>query len=172
MKLRHFLQFIFSFLFYFGVQIFWIKDFALFNVAFCFIYISILISLSLDLKMPYLLLISFFIGLFLDMIYDTLGIHASACVAITYFRPAIVRLLTPLGGYDNDVEISIKTMGIRWYSIYVLVIVFVHLFILFFLEAGGFNTFYWTLAKVFASLLFTSFFIISFQFLFFNNAQR
>jgi len=160
------------FLFYMILQLFWVKDFALFNVAFCFIYIVILISLPLDIAMPLLMLIAFAIGISVDLFYDTLGIHAAACVAITFFRPGIIRLLTPLGGYDDAVEISIKAMGIRWYSIYVLVLVFVHLFILFFLEAGGFHLFYWTLAKVFCSLLFTCFIIIAFQYLLFSNAQR
>ncbi|MFN0048349.1 MAG: hypothetical protein ACKVOU_04425 [Cytophagales bacterium] len=171
MKLNSLVRVAIAFLFFMAIQIFWVKEFAFFQVAFCFVYISILISLPTDLPMPFLLFIAFCIGFSLDLFYDTLGIHASACVSITYFRPAIVRLLTPLGGYDDDIEISIRTMGIRWYTIYVLVIVFVHLFILFFLEAGGFHLFYWTLAKVFASLLLTSFFIISLQFLFFSNAK-
>jgi len=172
MRTSNLVQSGFGLIFYMALQLLWVKDFAFFNVAFCFIYISILISLPLDLSMPLLMLFAFVLGISVDIFYDTLGIHAAACVALTFFRPGIIRLLTPLGGYDDDVQISIRTMGISWYSIYVLVLVFVHLSIIFFLEAGGFHYFYWTLAKIFASLLFTSFMIIALQYLFFSNAKR
>ncbi len=172
MKANSLVRFVLIFLVYFVLQVFWVKDFAFFNVAFCFIYITILISLPLDINTPLLLFIAFLIGFLFDLFYDTLGIHAFASVALVYFRPAIIRFLTPLGGYDNETEISIPSMGIRWYLIYVLIMATVQLTIIFLLEAGGFQYFYWTLAKIVASVIFTTFFIICLQYLFFSNAKR
>lgn len=172
MKTNSLVKLIVIFLVFTALQIFWVKDFAFFNVAFCFLYIAIIISLPLDIATPILLFLAFAIGFVMDIFYDTMGIHAAACVFITYIRPTIIRLLTPLGGYDDETEISISTMGIRWYIFYVLILVGIHLTFMFTLEAGGFQYFYWTLAKIFASLFFTTFMIVSLKYLFFTHASR
>jgi len=114
------------------------------------------------------MLIAFVTGIITDMFYDTVGIHAAASVLIAYLRPVIVSILTPRGGYDNGMQPTLREMGLEWFIVYAFVIVFIHHLALFFLEAGGFDMFLFTMGKVFMSSLFSVLFIILLQYLFYS----
>ncbi|MCX8491101.1 MAG: Rod shape-determining protein MreD, partial [Cyclobacteriaceae bacterium] len=45
--------------------------------------------------------------------------------------------------------------GLQWFLVYTLPLVFIHHFVLFFVEASGFAMFWYTILKVISSLLFT-----------------
>ena len=45
--------------------------------------------------------------------------------------------------------------GVQWFLVYCVPLVFVHLALLFFVEAGGFGLFWFTMLKIMASLVFT-----------------
>ncbi|HZX73017.1 MAG TPA: Rod shape-determining protein MreD, partial [Cyclobacteriaceae bacterium] len=55
--------------------------------------------------------------------------------------------------------------GLQWFLVYALPLIFVHQFILFFLEAGGFSLLGYTLLKIFMSTFFTLSVIIMTQYL-------
>lgn len=172
MKPGDLLKQLFIFIVFVGLHVLWVRNFVFYDVAFCFLYLAFVINLPLSIPIPALLFTGFCTGLMVDLFYDTTGEQAAACLAILFLRPNIIMLLTPLGGYDENMDLSIGTMGIRWYAVYVLIMVFIHSFIFFLLEAGGFSYFYWTLLKVFASTLFTSFMIITLQYLLFTQAGK
>src|SRR5210317_1682358 len=60
-----------------------------------FIYPLFLMLLPLRTPLSLLLLIGFFIGLSVDAVYDSLGIHASASVFMAYMRPRTLKWLSP-----------------------------------------------------------------------------
>lgn len=122
--------------------------------------------------MPLLLIYAFSTGLFVDLFYDTIGIHAAAATVFMFIRPQIIRGLTPLGGYNEIEEISIKSMGIRWFITFTLLLAIFHHFIVFLLEAFGFGLFYWTLAKTFSSAIYSTIIIVSFQYIFFTSSKK
>jgi hypothetical protein len=86
-------------------------------------------------------------------------------VAIMYMRPIIVRLLTPLGGYDEASDFSIRSMGMTWFAIFTIIFCFIHHTFVFVLEAFTFDYFYWTMAKIITSALFSSFMIVTLSYL-------
>ncbi|TAF74203.1 MAG: Rod shape-determining protein MreD [Bacteroidetes bacterium] len=145
-----------------------VKYFVIGSVGLCFFYLGFLLTLSLSIPIPLLLLISFLVGFFVDLFYDTPGIHTFASVAIMFLRPKIITLLTPLGGYDEIDEITISSMGVRWFITYTLILLVFHTLIVFLMEASGFSYFHWTLSKVFCTTIFTTFMICSFQYLLFT----
>ncbi len=152
------------FLFYLGLQIILFRSLVLFNVSFCFVYLGAILALPKEINHTYLIIISFASGLFVDAFYNTMGMHAAACTLIGYLRPYVLLLLTPQRGYDDKSDFSIQTMGFIWFLSYASCLVFIHHFIIFFLELGSFSLFFTTLLKVFATILFTITMLIILQF--------
>jgi hypothetical protein len=163
---------VFSFLIYVLIQILLVRYFVLFEgTALCFVYIGFLLLLPFAIENMLLLSVGFLTGLFIDIFYDTLGMHAAACVMLAFLRPLVVRLLTPRGGYEDNTVISLANMGITWFVPYAFLLVLVHHLVLFFAEAAKFSLFFPTLLKVIASSLFTTLLIIILQYLFYKNKQ-
>jgi hypothetical protein len=116
---------------------------------------------------PLLLMgIGFLIGFAVDMFYESIGLHAFACVLIMYVRNYWLNSMTPQGGYDSNSTPSLALGGLQWFVIYTLPLVFLHHAVLFFMEAGGFRMFWFTLWKIITSTFFTMLVILIAQFLF------
>jgi hypothetical protein len=116
------------------------------------------------------MMVAFTIGFTVDIFYDSLGINAAASVFIGYLRPYWLNMVTPRGGYEEIVIPNLKTLDFGWFFTYSLPLIFIHHLILFFLEAGGFHLFFFTLAKVFFSTILTFFVIVLTQYLFYKKA--
>ena len=149
------------------LQVVFMRNVVLFDKAFCFAYVAFLLLLPLEAGALSIMLIGFFTGLLIDIFYDSLGIHAAACVIIMFLRPYLVNLMTPIGGYDMGVVPTLKVMGLEWFSLYAFVLIFIHHFALFYIEASGFGMFLFTLSKVFFSSILTFIVILIIQYLFY-----
>ena len=162
------------FLSYFGylfVYIFFFKNLVLFDKAFCFIYLAFLLNIQIDSNRVLVLFIGMFTGLVVDVFNDSLGIHAAACVLLMHVRHYIIQWLAPQGGYDPNTLPSATSLGLQWYLSYSLPLILVHQICLFYTEAEGVNMFFFTLAKVLLSTIFTLLVIIIFQYLFAKPAK-
>ena len=99
-----------------------------------------------------LLLVGFVTGLLLDYFTVTPGLHAAACVLIAYARPFIITILIPKDTSEfNYREPSPAAMGWAPYSVYVIVLTFLHHIYLTLLEWVEFGTFLNFLIKVIAT---------------------
>lgn len=145
---------------YLLLQILLIRNLVIFDVAFCFVYISIILFIPAEMPTGWLLLIAFLLGLGVDMFYNTAGIHASATVLIAYFKPYILKVLFPTKSIENEIVITMKGMGSERFIRYVIVMTFIHHLFLFFVEAGNFSFFLITILKVIASVIFSTIMII------------
>ena len=161
---------ILRFIGYIGAQVVLLKDLVVFNSAFCFVYLGFLLFLPLDLGRPAMMLIGFLVGISVDIFYDSLGIHAAASVLLGFLRPTWVNFLTPQGGYDSGVSPRLNKMGFGWFFAYASLLIFVHHIAIFYIEAGGFSLFFFTLVKVFFSTVFTFLVLFLIQLLF--NRRR
>lgn len=172
MKQNEFIKTTISFIVFVLLHTLLFKHFVLWNVALSFIYIGFILTLPISLPMPILLIIGFLTGFFVDLFYDSIGIHIAATLIIIYIKPKFVSLLTPLGGYEEINDISIETMGMRRFITYCFIVIFIHSFIIFFMEAAGFSLFYMTLLKTFFTTLLTSFFVVLIQYIFFTPKNK
>ncbi len=159
-----------SFFLYVLFQVLLLKNFVLFDTAFCFLYVAFILMLPVEIGSLLLIVISFVVGFSVDIFYDSLGIHAAASVFIGFFRPYWLKIITPRGGYEEVVIPSLKTMDFAWFFSYAIPLVFIHHLIMFFLEAGGFQLFFFTFFKVLFSTLLTFFIIVLTQHLFYKKA--
>jgi hypothetical protein len=141
---------------YLFLQIFIVRNLIFFDVAFCFVYISIILFLPSNIPVSRVLLIAFITGIIVDMFYNTAGLHASASLLIGYLRIYIIKILFPTKGLESDLVISLDGIGMERFIRYILILTFIHHFYLFFLEAGSVKFFLNTSLKVIASVLFTS----------------
>lgn len=155
-----------SFVIYLFFQVMILKNSVLFGSAFCFLYIGYLLLLPVETNPLWLMFIGFGMGLFIDMFYDSVGIHASASVAVMFIRNFWLARVTPQGGYDTGAIPSLAAGGVQWFLIYATPLVFVHHTLLFFIEAGGFQYVGFTLLKVIFSTVYTMVVILIVQYLF------
>jgi hypothetical protein len=158
------IRLVLTFVIYLILQIVVIRNFVFFDVAFCFVYIACILLLPDEIDPIWVILISFLIGLLVDIFYNTAGIHASASVLIGYLRGYIIKFLFPTKGVENEVVITLKDMGAERFVRYVAVLTLVHHSMLFFVEAGGFQFFLITILKIICSVVFTTFMIIILQY--------
>lgn len=155
-----------SFFVYLLYQVMILQNVVLFHTAFCFLYVVYLLLLPVDTNPLLLMGVGFAMGFIVDMFYESIGLHAFACVMIMYLRNYWLNSLTPQGGYDSSTVPSLALNGVQWFLIYVMPLVFLHHALLFYLEAGGFGMFWFTLWKVITSTVFTTIVILIAQFLF------
>jgi len=162
---------ILSFGLYFLVQVLLVRNLVLFDSAFCFVYIAFILLLPIEAGPLMLMSLGFLSGLTIDIFYDSLGIHAAASVLTAYLRTHWIGLLTPRGGYEQGMAISVKSMGLEWFATYSFLLIFLHHTTLFFLEAASTEWFLYTLGKVFFSSLLTFIMVIIFQYLFYGSRR-
>ncbi|WP_242926548.1 hypothetical protein [Pontibacter vulgaris] len=162
--IRHIVQFIL----FVALQILLMDSLVLFSTGFCFIYIAFLLFLPININRVLLLFLGFLAGFTIDIFYDTMGIHAAASVLLAFLRPHVLNLLTPRDGYDTKDSVNIHVMGWRWFLTYALLLILMHHAAVFFLETISLESAWYTLAKVFASVLFTGIVMIILQLLFFS----
>jgi len=159
------------FILYILVQVMLFKQLVLFNTAFCFLYVAFILLLPLETNALILMGIAFVLGFTIDVFYDSLGLHAFSLVLVAYLRNYWLGTITPQGGYDAGQGLTLAANGLQWFMVYSLPLVFVHHFTLFFVEAGGFGIFWFTMQKVMTSLIFTMFVILFLQYFSFDRRR-
>ena len=131
------------------------------------IYYLFILWLPFSVSRFWLLVIGFITGLSLDYFSMTPGLHAAACVLIAYVRPFLVNLLTPKEISEfNYREPSARSIGWAPYSVYVLVLTFLHHGYLVFLEWLQFGTFLDFIIKVISTTAISMLMILTAEVLF------
>jgi len=162
---------IFGGLLLFLAQAILFKNMVLFDSAFCFAYVIIFLLIPTETSSPIQLLFAFVIGILLDSVYNTLGMHAAASLVFVFSKIYWIQVMMPSGGYDSGSRINISSQGLQWLLLFSYPLILIHSIILLFIEAGGFDTFFFTLSKAFYSSLFTMGMVLIIQYLFFKKMK-
>jgi rod shape-determining protein MreD len=150
------------------VQIFLLRNLIFYNLSTPFIYVLFLLVLPFRIPNLLLFIIAFGTGLTIDTFYDTIGVHTTACVALAFVRILFISVSLNRDAIDEP-EPSLGNMGIKWFSIYAVLCIFVHHIFVFFLEAFKLNEFYYTLTRSLLSVIFTFFVVLLVEFIFHNR---
>jgi rod shape-determining protein MreD len=137
-------------------------------------YLYFLFLLWLPFRTPRLglTLLGFLFGLTLDFFTKTPGLHAAACTLLAYFRFFLIKAMLPKEKTENSyAEPSITSMGWMPYTIYVLILTFLHHGYLVFLEWMQFGNIWYFLGKVLSSVA-ISLLLIAITELLFNRKSR
>jgi hypothetical protein len=162
---------VFAGILYFLVQVLILKNLVLFGIAFCFLYVMFIMLLPMEVKTIPTLLVSFVMGLGVDMFYDTLGIHTAALLVVGFVRSRWLKALVPAGSYDEDLQPSLVNMGFQWFLSYSLPLVLIHHFVFFYVESLGTGLFFGSLQKIIASVIFVTIMSIIVQLLFYRRRR-
>lgn len=131
-----------------------------------FIYPVIILMLPIRMSRHYVTLLGFFIGLVIDMFYDTVGVHAFALTATAYARGLLLGYLEPRGGYTITMSPTRHAMGINWLMIYTSLAFAVHMLVYYIIEIFTFVYFGEILLKTFLSFVLSMLVVTGYHFLF------
>ncbi len=117
-----------------------------------YLYFLFVLWLPFNMSRISLMIVAFIFGLCMDYFTGTPGIHAAPCVLIAYVRPFLLNVLLPQEKTEfSYIEPSIKSLGWAPYSVYVLILTFLHNLYFVLLEWLQFNDFIFFFSKVIAT---------------------
>jgi len=102
------------------------------------IYPLFILLLPIKMPRPLVILLGFMIGLFVDLFYDSPGVHASAGVFAGYIRGVVLDFLEPYEGYNTNDSPTIETLGMGLFMTYASLVLGLHLLWYFSVEAFSF----------------------------------
>lgn len=135
------------------------------------IYPLFILLLPVDMSVFSLMLISFALGLSIDALSNTFGLHASSLLAVAYFRPMIYKLFAPRDGYDILMETNIFTLGTAWFIKTFGLLIIIHHFWFFMLEMFKLNEIVFVLQKTGLSVVVSTLICILLQYLFLRKKR-
>jgi rod shape-determining protein MreD len=153
------------------IQIILLRNLGFYELATPFPYVLFLLLLPFGMPNLLLYLLAFGTGLTLDSFYDTLGVHASACVTLVFVRIQFIAISVNRDHIDEP-EPSLGNMGFRWFSFYSLLCIFSHHLVLFLLEAFKLSEIGYTLMRCLMSGIFTWLLILLIEYIFYNRKTR
>jgi len=171
MNIRKQFSYFFLILFLGVVQILFLKNLALFGVAFLFIYLLGILILPISIKTTPLLLIAFGLGFVIDIFYETIGMHTAAATLLAFIRSLWLRTISPTGGYMDVEEPSLSEMGLVWFLTYSFPLIFIYSLAFFTADQWGTSGFFGVLNKSFFSSILTCLLAILVQLLFFKRRR-
>ncbi len=95
-------------------------------------YVIFILLFPFDGNKTLLILLSFLLGLCIDLFSDSGGVHAAACVLIGFLRPILLKFSFGVSYQYNAVKLNKVTFKER--LLYIILMVFIHHFMLFSLE--------------------------------------
>lgn len=118
-----------------------------------YIYIIFILLAPININRSLFLIISFILGLTIDMFGDSGGVHAAASTIIAFFRPIALRSVFGLSYEFQTVKLSNVRFGQR--LLYVILMVLTHHIVLFSLEIFNFSHILLIVKKTLFSSVFT-----------------
>jgi len=137
-----------------------------------YIYILFILLLPFETVGWLLLILSFTMGLTVDLFSGTLGLHAASSVFAGFIRPAVIKFVGEKPEYDSITQPKLQQMGLKWFMAYALLMIFGHHLFLNMLDVFSFDEFWQTLLRVIISSLFTFLFIMLFEYIFAPRKEK
>lgn len=137
------------------VQVLICNNILLFGIAVPFIFIYLIIVMPLNLSLSLLMVISFLMGLMVDLFSDTLGLNCMACLLLSVVKKPLFYAYMPKEDKFVAASPGINVMG--WWSFikYALTVSAVFCFLVFSIELFSFTSFGRIMAMAASSTLLT-----------------
>lgn len=110
----------------------WISGSVYINV---FLYPLFIMLLPLQTPRSGVLILSFIMGISVDLFYDSLGVHAAALTAMGYARALFISLYEPREGYKLNALPTPGDLGMSWFLKYAASMLALHLLVYFSVDA-------------------------------------
>jgi len=119
-----------------------------------------------------MILSAFLLGIGIDSLSNTYGLHASSLVVVAYLRPVVFKAFSPRDGYEGPKEGNIFEMGQRGFLLVFGSLLLFHHFWFFMLEIFNFNEVVNAFKKLILSIPISLFFCVLFQYLFIKRVKN
>ena len=137
-----------------------------------YFYIYFILLLPFDIPRGLLLILSFLLGITIDIFANTPGLNAAACVVLGFARPFVITSISTGTEFMIGNHPSLKNQGMKWFLYYTIILVLLHHITLFYLDVLRFSEFFLTLFRVILSSLFTLLLIFISEYLFYSRGPR
>lgn len=127
----------------------------LFGVAIPLVFIYVILRFPVAMSTAWVLTLSFFLGLVVDIFSDTPGMNALACTLVAFLRRPVFSLYLPHGNEYTSETPSLRTFGMWLYLRYALTMTFLYCLILFVIESLTFFDPLYMLLRVVCSTILT-----------------
>ena len=117
------------------------------------IYPLFILLLPMNFPRWLIILFAFIMGITLDVFYNSPGVHASASVFTAFIREPVLALLEPREGYSVNMSLTMQKMGSNWFFRYAGIMLAIHLFFYFSVDAFTFVYIFDILLKTFFSFI-------------------
>lgn len=144
----------------------------LFNVAVPIIFIYFIIRLPLSLGVNWLMTISFFIGLIIDIFNNSLGMNALSCVILAITKRPVFRLYFPREDDITDTIPSIDSLGLSVYFRFMSSLTLIYCALLFGIQAFSLMNISLTILRIAASSLLSIILILGIDSLSANHREK
>lgn len=128
------LKILIYFIFYVALQVLIIDNIHLFRIVTPFLYLYVIVKLPVNISRSQVILISFFLGIIIDIFSNTLGMHAAACSIVGFLRNPLMHSLSSKEIAEGD-NPSFKTLGTGSFIKYVTSLIVLHHVTLFLIES-------------------------------------
>ena len=115
---------------YLLLQLLVFSHMALFDLALCYFYIGFIIFLPSSANRYLVLLLAFILGLFVDISYNTLGIHLFATLFVAFIKKYLLALSFAGTTIDPPEEVSIFSLGYNRFVLYTLGTLLIHIILI------------------------------------------
>lgn len=134
-----------------------------------YLYVLFILLLPFDTPKFLLLILGFMLGLTIDIFSNTPGVHASATTFMAFMRPSVINLISSRDVLELNTPPRLHTLGLSWFFRYTLILVLLHHFFLFYVEAFTLKGFFLTFFRCVLSSVFTITLVILSQYLIYKE---
>ncbi|MCY4419526.1 MAG: hypothetical protein OXB93_06745 [Cytophagales bacterium] len=132
-----------------------------FSYALAFVYLACLLHLPFRLSSFWRMILGMSMGLGIDLMYGTIGLHGIACLGMTFVQRRVGQFYFPLMERKKvQTQLNPYALGSIQYAIYAITLILLHHSILFILEAAM-DVHWRDILKIGLSSLFTLFLLLS-----------
>lgn len=141
------------------LQFFLFNNLELFGYSSPYIYILFIITYPIEADRTLLIFLGFLLGLIIDILSNSGGVHAGASVLIAFIRPLLLKFSFGIS-YEHH-NIKLAKSAFKNQIIFLLSIIFIHHFTLFSLENFSINLLVPTFKSSIITTIFTGIIIYS-----------
>jgi rod shape-determining protein MreD len=153
--IRTWLRVAVSFIVFVLLQVLIMNNIHLFRIVTPFIYIYVILKLPVNIARSGIIIISFLLGLVVDISSNTFGIHAAACSFIGFVSTPLLEHLVDMKKLPEGSIPSYNLFGYGRFIRYALVMVTLHHAVLFVVEAFTFFQPLFMVIRMTSSILFS-----------------
>lgn len=123
-----------------------------------YLYVLFILLYPFNSNQTLFLILSFLLGLSIDIFEDSGGIHAAACLIAAFVRPTLLRFSFGVSYDHQNIKLSATPFGAR--LTYIFIMVLIHHLVLFSLEMFSLTHIILILKKTLFSSIFTGILVI------------